>query len=113
MCDEPDLKEMESRLIAEREDLLALSTRAKSSRDAVQLDQQSVGRLSRMDAMQGQAMAQETERRRRQRLQRIEAALERLERDEFGFCAKCGDEIDAKRLNFDPTTPFCAACASG
>ncbi|MDX1581153.1 MAG: TraR/DksA C4-type zinc finger protein [Alphaproteobacteria bacterium] len=113
MSDEIDLAEMERLLLKEQEELLALSTGARESRDAVKLDQQSVGRLSRMDAMQGQAMAQETERRRRQRLQRIDAALARLRNDEFGFCAKCDDEIDAKRLAFDPTTPFCAACASG
>ncbi len=72
-----------------------------------------VGRLSRMDALQEQAMQVETERRRHQELQRIEAALERIDEGEFGYCAVCGDEIELKRLEHDPTVPTCIACAKG
>ena len=77
----------------------------------VTLDQQSVGRLSRMDAMQMQAMAQETARRRRRELARIDAALALVEDGEFGWCAKCGEAIPEARLEIDPATPFCVDCA--
>jgi len=81
------------------------------SRDAVALDQQSVGRLSRMDAMQAQAMAKANERQRRMELSRIEAALRRIDEDEYGYCQKCGEEIAPERLRVDPAASFCVDCA--
>lgn len=44
-------------------------------------------------------------------LRRIDAALDRIEQDEYGFCVKCGLEIAPARLDLLPDTPFCAACA--
>lgn len=82
-------------------------------RAPVELDQQSVGRLSRMDALQVQAMAQETSRRRATELRRIAAALSRIDEGEFGYCIKCGDEIARRRLELDPAAPHCIECASG
>ena len=82
-------------------------------RAPVELDQQSVGRLSRMDAMQVQAMASAQSRRRAADRRRIEAALRRCEEGEFGFCTECGEEIAEKRLELDPAAPLCVACASG
>lgn len=86
----------------------------KAGEDAtktVELDQSKVGRLSRMDAMQSQAMAVETKRRREIKILRIESAMRRLEEDEYGFCTHCGLEIDPKRLEFDPTVLLCIDCA--
>lgn len=83
------------------------------SRKPVELDQASVGRLSRMDAMQMQAMAQASDRLRGQEAERIKAALARLDEGEFGYCVACGDPIAAKRLEIDPTVPTCIRCASG
>lgn len=79
----------------------------------VTLDQQSVGRLSRMDAMQRQAMAQATARRRAGRRVRIVAALKRLEDGEFGYCQECGEDIPAARITLDPTVMTCLPCAKG
>lgn len=86
---------------------------ADSSQDSkpVELDQAMVGRLSRMDAMQGQAMAQATTRRRKEQLQRIEGALRRIESGDFGVCASCDTEIDPKRLRVDPTLTRCIKCS--
>jgi len=106
-----DLDAIRQRLEAERDELLALSAGAAEERRPVELDQQSVGRLSRMDAMQVQAMAQAVEGRRRGRLQAIEAALKRLETDDFGYCSDCGEDIPAKRLEIDPATMRCVDCA--
>ena len=77
----------------------------------VELDQTTQGRLSRMDAMQVQAMALETKRRREVGIKRIKAALNRIKEGEFGFCLNCGDEIAVKRLDIDPSTPTCISCA--
>ena len=81
------------------------------ARQPVQLDQTRVGRLSRMDALQGQAMAIETERRRQVELARIRAALARLGSDDYGYCTRCGEEISKKRLDLDPAIPICIECA--
>ena len=81
------------------------------SRAPVTLDPQSVGRVSRVDALQMQAMAQAQERRRRGERGRIEAALERLESGEYGYCSECGEEIGLKRLEFDPAVATCIRCA--
>jgi len=77
---------------------------------AVQLDQSSVGRLSRMDAIQAQAVSLENRRRRILKSQQIKAALQRIENGDFGICSRCGEDIDGRRLNFDPTSPMCISC---
>lgn len=107
-----DLAAIRRALDAERKSLLEVSDAAADERRPVELDQQSVGRLSRMDALQVQAMAQAVEERRRGRLQLIEAALGRLDSGEYGFCTDCGEDIPAKRLEIDPTTTRCVDCAA-
>lgn len=79
----------------------------------VELDQQAVGRLSRMDALQNQAMAQAQARMRNAERQRIHAALKRLDDDEYGYCTDCGERIEEKRLMTDPTIPRCLDCTRG
>ena len=101
------------RLLALRTEIEHDSETTADARKPVELDQTMVGRLSRMDALQEQAMQVETERRRHQELQRIEAALERIDEGEFGYCAVCGDDIELRRLEHDPTVPTCIACAKG
>ena len=95
---------------AELQELQAIS---EESRGPVTLDQTSVGRLPRMDAIQGQAMALATQRQRAQELVRIAAALQRLEDGSFGYCLGCGEEIAEKRLRFDPSIATCIRCAAG
>ncbi len=106
-----DLEAARNALLTRRDELLALSEISAESRDAVALDQQSVGRLSRMDAMQAQAMAKANERKRRIELSRIEAALRRIDEDEYGYCQRGGEEIVAERLRVDPAASFCVDCA--
>ena len=77
----------------------------------VELDQTRVGRISRMDALQAQAMSQERERRRVIQLQKIAAALKRIEHNDYGYCNECGEDIAIKRLEFDPATTLCFNCA--
>ena len=103
--------EARKKLIARREALDAQDAANADSRDTVELQQDSVGRLSRMDAMQQQAMAQATARRRVAERARIEAALNRIDKGEWGWCTACGNEIAAKRLQHDPSVARCVACA--
>lgn len=79
----------------------------------VTLDQQAVGRLSRMDALQSQAMAKANQTRRDIKKRALLVALQRLDEDEFGYCDSCGEEIAPKRLVFDPSLGNCINCARG
>jgi DnaK suppressor protein len=97
-------------LLAMQSELVDLSTMSKDSTATVLLDQSTVGRLSRMDALQRQQMALEAERRRKQELLQIKAALDRIENDEFGYCVSCGEEIAAARLTINPTAVRCVTC---
>ncbi len=95
-----------------REELMANAATTDAQAAIVELDQSKVGRLSRMDAMQAQAMAQAAVGRRSQQLRRIEAALQRLEDDEFGICIACDESINPLRLELDPTVLMCINCAA-
>lgn len=88
-------------------------TRGEAGRATVALDQQAIGRLSRMDALQSQAMASAGHARRQAQRQRLEAALRRIVEGEFGHCEDCGDEIAQGRLELDPAATRCISCAKG
>ena len=103
---------MREKLLLLRADLEAVAATGDASAEVVELDQSKVGRLSRMDAMQAQAMAQASSQRREQILRQITAALGRIDRDDYGDCQSCGEPINEKRLDFDPTVTLCIDCAS-
>ena len=105
--------EFEPVLCRELEELETSSRATAEDRKPVELDQQSVGRLARMDAMQVQAMAKAADRRRQARGARIQAALRRMAQGEFGYCLSCGEFIGVSRLRVDPTTAQCVQCAAG
>lgn len=94
-----------------QKELEEFSELSQESRQTVELDQQSVGRLSRMDAMQQQAMAKAQERNRQLDLQRIEMAFRRIKDGDYGYCANCDEEIPAGRLKVDPMAERCINCA--
>ncbi len=107
---DPELQAFREQLLQLKDELEAVSDVSDEAARPVQLDQAMVGRLSRMDAMQAQSMAQEAVRRRKEQLIRIEGALRRLESGEFGLCFVCDEEISLERLQFDPTTTRCVGC---
>jgi DnaK suppressor protein len=108
-----ELKQYETRLRTLITELAAMDSAAANSRSTVILDQTSVGRLSRMDAMQQQAMANATSQRRQVEISQAKAALQRITDDEFGYCVECGDDIAPKRLTHNPTVATCITCARG
>jgi len=99
-------------LLAQKHSLLKAQETGDQAEETVELDQTRMGRLSRMDAMQAQAMSKETGRRRRQKLLQIEAALRRIEEDDYGYCQDCGEDIAPARLEVDPTVLLCISCAT-
>ena len=106
-----DLKAIREILERERVEIVNLSGTTEDERRPVELDQQSVGRLSRMDAMQVQAMSKALDVRRQGRLVIIETTLRRLESDDYGYCEVCDEAIPAKRLEIDPSARRCVKCA--
>ena len=105
-----ELKNVREALEKQKDELKKQTAITKDDRKPVELDQSQVGRLSRMDAMQVQEMALEQERRREIEIKKINAALTRIAKGEYGFCLKCGKVISSKRLQFDPSAPLCVDC---
>lgn len=103
---------LKEQLQARRQEIQTDAAASEQARQPVELDQTSVGRLSRMDALQDQAMALETGRRRQIEMQQIELALQRIDEGSFGECLNCGEDIAPKRLQIDPTASICINCAS-
>jgi DnaK suppressor protein len=105
-------EEWRDKLLALRAELQSIAETGDESAAVVELDQTKVGRLSRMDAMQAQAMAKASSNRRQVMLTKITAALKRIDDDEYGLCRECDEPINPKRLEFDPTATHCIECAS-
>lgn len=106
-----DTAHLLDKLITRAEELRSETAETRDLRKPVLLDQQSVGRLSRADALQVQAMAVEVDRRRSSELKEISSALDRIASGEYGQCRVCGENIDAARLDVIPTATACIECA--
>ena len=87
-----DLEIARNRLSRRKAELEELSRLSEGSRSTVMLDQQAVGRLSRMDS--------------------IEMAERRINEGDYGYCVGCDNEIPDKRLEIDPMAEKCVQCAS-
>lgn len=111
MGDELDLEHFR-RLLQQRLDELQRQIQGEESRDqAVELDQSKVGRLSRMDALQQQAMLDATHARTQHECIRLQRALQRLYSGDYGWCSQCDEAIAVARLEIDPAAQLCIRCA--
>ena len=104
--------DMREKLSALRDELRSIAVASSESSQVVELDQARMGRLSRMDAMQAQAMSQASDRRREIILRKIATALKRIDNNNYGCCQSCEEPIDRRRLAFDPTATHCVECAA-
>ena len=85
----------------------------KSSEDAaaaVEPDK-SLGRLSRIEAMQDQQLVMEMRRRKKRQIAEIKSALSKLEMGNYGVCIFCREKISAERLEVSPETQTCIRCS--
>lgn len=105
-----DLEATRRRLEAELARAAESIAQATDAGGTVMLDQTSVGRISRMDAMQQQAMAQAMRERALTQQRRLAAALARIDAGSYGRCCECGVDIDPARLDNDPAAVFCSDC---
>jgi DnaK suppressor protein len=106
-----DLQQLKSIMLKQKQELLQADETGQQAEETVELDQSRMGRLSRLDAMQSQAMSKETGRRRRRHLVEIDAALKRIDDGEYGLCSECGEFISMGRLAANPAVRLCIACA--
>ena len=109
--DQLNLEHFEDKLLDMQEDIMGITDLIGVSSEVVELDQNRVGRLSRLDAMQGQAMAQASAERQQKQLILIANALERIDEGEYGRCLECDNPIAVARLEIEPTAEFCITCA--
>ena len=105
------INSFKQQLLDLRSELSDLSSTSADAAKPVELDQSAIGRLTRMDAMRGQSMAIETKARREHQLLRIEGALQRITTGDYGLCLTCGEEINTRRLEVDPSYTQCIECA--
>jgi DnaK suppressor protein len=106
-----DLQYFKKRLEERLEEIIAAQESRKKEVAPVELDQARVGRLTRMDAMQQQAMFQAAARLADLERQRIQSALGRMQSGDYGYCIICDEEIAEGRLRFDPSILTCISCA--
>lgn len=107
MRDDIDLAFFKKRL----EQRLKELTDSQKTDAPLELDPSRVGRLSRMDAMQQQAMSQAAARLVDMEKQRIRTALKRMTSGDYGYCANCEEDIAEGRLRVDPSALTCIDCA--
>jgi DnaK suppressor protein len=112
LSEDLNLESYKKRLLERLSEIERSEESTKEDKSPVELDQARFGRLSRMDAMQQQAMSQASGRMLQQEKLRIKAALKRIDSEDFGYCLKCDEQIAKKRLDFDPSVPLCIECAS-
>lgn len=103
------LQRFRARLLAERDEIDALLDRTSADSRPVDLGLP-IGRLSRMDAMQMQGMAQLNRRQLEIRRERIKVALAALDDGSYGACRACKSAVDLARLEAHPEVPFCLSC---
>ena len=107
MREDINLEQFKRRLEERRKEI----TQGHKPNTPVELDQSRMGRLTRMDAMQQQAMTQAASRLLEMEQGRIRTALDRLESGDYGYCIQCDEEIAEGRLNADPSVLICIECA--
>ncbi len=103
------IAELRADLVTLKSELEALLDTTNAGTKPVDLDEP-IGRLSRMDAIQQQKMAQANRTRNAQRLQMVIAALAADPEDEYAWCKRCDEPVGYGRLKTRPEAPFCVSC---
>lgn len=112
--DDRQLQQYRANLLQLRDELTNSLSQAQAAGSTVPVSpDRAIGRLTRMEAIQSQQMALEMRRRQEARLRLVELALERIEKGEYGTCARCEEEIAPNRLNVHPEAQVCIRCAGG
>lgn len=106
------LKQLIDLLEKQKAEVLQQLENSEADSQPVTLDQQSVGRVSRIDAIQQQQMALANREQNKNLLTAINKSFDRIDNDEYGFCLECGEPIGFKRLEVQPYAEYCLDCQS-
>lgn len=71
----------------------------------------SIGRLSRLDAINNKSVVEAALRRAKENLNALKAAVENIDDEKFGLCKGCGNDIPMGRIVLKPENPYCVSCA--
>ena len=107
--DSTQVEELKGDLLALRNEIDRTLKLSLDSSKPVDLDEP-IGRLTRMDAMQQQSMTKASRQGLEVRRRLVTAALEAVDKDEYGICRRCEEPISFRRLKVRPEAPFCIAC---
>ena len=105
--DKQKLKSLIVNQISELEKQISLSD---ESSQRVELDQTLAGRVSRIDAIQQQKMAESSNLRDKKLVIDLKASLDKLSNDDYGICQECDEEISIQRLQIKPESIYCINC---
>lgn len=107
---EAQVSQLQKKLLNLKSGLSEQLTLAEHDSQPVKLDQQLVGRLSRMDAMQQQQMAMANREQVKTHLRAVMIALQAMESGDYGYCSECGEDIGFTRLEVRPEAALCLSC---
>ncbi|MEM8934041.1 MAG: TraR/DksA C4-type zinc finger protein, partial [Acidobacteriota bacterium] len=102
------LKSLWQRLTAAQTQIEALLTQTSDDVRPVDLELP-IGRLTRIDAIQMQGMAQMNRHQLEIRRRQVDAALDCFAKGTYGLCRKCREPVGFERLDVLPESPFCLA----
>jgi DnaK suppressor protein len=71
----------------------------------------SLGRVSRMDAINNKGVSEATLRTARRKLSGLQIAQSRIDAKDFGICERCKNPIPFARLMYMPESARCVHCA--
>lgn len=108
---EQDIRQIKIKLEKLLADLIDMNSSAKLAAATVDLDQSRVGRVSRIDALQNQAISQSAFNMRAIEISQAKAALSRVDAGDYGFCVVCEEDINPLRLEHNPAVAMCIQCA--
>lgn len=105
-----ELEEIKSLILSQMEEIKDDIRHLQEVTKPITLDS-SIGRVSRMDAINNKAINDMSLRDKKKTLQRLEKAMDRYDDGKLGTCMKCGGEIPLGRLKIMPYTTRCVKCA--
>ena len=91
----------------------------QTQKDIIQLEENtepispenSIGRISRMDAINNKSVMEAALRVKKQKLGKLKHAMTKVEREDFGICIICNNPIQVARLLYLPESSKCIRCA--
>lgn len=106
---ERQLEDFKERLLEAQRSIRALLDQTVADTRPVDLNLP-IGRLTRIDAIQMQGMAQMNRHQLEIRLRQVDAALTTFDSGTYGMCRHCKDPVHLERLDALPESPFCVDC---